>query len=190
MKAKPKISLWILIGILATLAFWQLANYNQLEAKYNDDILWENNRPLTWSDFQGIPDYENDFVKALTASSIRYVYGCQDDGMIGFKISAVFKKSQSWVKEVAHTNYHLGHEQLHFDITELHARKLRTLLAEKAFTCEQMLEFQQTIHSSLDQWRLEQRVYDMETYFSVKEAEQSQWHFHVNQMLEESHQMP
>jgi len=163
---------------------------NVLQAKYYDDILWENNRPLSWSDFQGEPDYDNDFVKALTASSIRYVYSCQDDGYIGFNIDAVFKKSQSWVKEEAHTNYHLGHEQLHFDITELHARKLRNLLTEKNYKCDELSQFQNTITESLDKWRMEQRVYDHETFFSVKESEQSQWHFHVNQMLEEVHPMP
>ncbi len=173
----------LLISALLVMAFFINKN-NIALAKVQDDIFWVADRPLTWTDFQAEPDYNNNFVKALTASSIRYSYGCQE-GEIVFHIEAIFKKDQSWVKEEARTSYHLGHEQLHFDITELYARKLRHALKQKQFPCHRMYAFEQTIKEYLAEWRKEQLKYDRETFFSVKEEEQSYWYYDINLQLEE-----
>jgi len=181
MKRISSILSLVVLVLFATSFF--IDSKNNLTAKGNSDILWIADRPLTWSDFEAEPDYDNDFIKALTASSIRYSYGCKD-GEIDFQIDAIFKKDQSWVKEVARTSYHLGHEQLHFDITELYARKLRKVLKEKKYPCHRMYAFEQTIKDHLEKWRLEQRTYDKETFFSVKEEEQSNWYFQINLQLD------
>jgi len=151
-------------------------------AKVSDDVLWNADKPLQWADFQGAPDYGNDFVKALTASSIRYSYGCEN-GYIKYHIESVFKKSQSWVKEEARTTYHLSHEQLHFDITELYARKLNDALGREQFPCHRMYAFEQTIRKYLRDWRDEQTTYDRETFFSVKRDKQADWEFNVSLWL-------
>jgi len=152
-------------------------------AKVSDDVFWSAEHPLQWADFQGIPDYENDFVKALTASSIRYSYGCEN-GYVSYHIESVFKKSQSWVKEEARTTYHLSHEQLHFDITELFARKLNDALDKEQFPCHRMYAFEQTIRKYLRSWRNEQTKYDRETFFSVKRDEQADWEFEIRLLLD------
>lgn len=182
MSFKSTISTILTIGFL--LAIFFVDKKNKATAKAQDDILWQAERPLTWADFEAAPDYENNFVKALTASSIRYSYGCQE-GEIVFHIEAIFKKDQSWVKEEARTGYHLGHEQLHFDITELYARKLRKALKEENFPCHRMYAFEQTIKEYLRNWRTEQLKYDRETFFSVRKEEQSHWFYDINIQLEE-----
>jgi len=179
-----KFSISVLLAVILLVSAVLFTQKNDAIASVQDDILWVSDRQLTWTDFQGEPDYDNNFVKALTASSIRYSYGCQD-GEIVYHIEAIFKKDQSWVKEEARTDYHLGHEQLHFDITELHARKLRKALNEEKFPCHRMYAFEQTIKNYLSQWRTEQLKYDRETFFSVKKEEQSNWFYDVNLQLGE-----
>ncbi len=167
-----------------------LNQHKQVHAKQYNNIVWSHDHHLTWDDFSGVPDYDNDFVKALTASSIRYSYSCNDEGFITYNIEAVFKKNQSWVKEEARTDYHLNHEQVHFNITELYARKLRQRLAEQPFECDEKWYFEKMIQKTLNEWRLEQRTYDHETFFSVKEDQQDLWNVTVSQKLEEAYPMP
>lgn len=175
---------FVIILIIAFSSFSITLGLNgDVFAKVSDDVLWTAERPLQWADFQGAPDYENDFVKALTASSIRYSYGCEN-GYINYHIESVFKKSQSWVKEEARTTYHLSHEQLHFDITELYARKLRDVLDKEQFPCHRMYAFEQTIRQYLKEWRDEQTTYDKETFFSVKRDKQADWEFEVRLLLD------
>lgn len=184
MQSKAQKTGFVILMVMALSSFSLTLGLNgDAFAKVSDDVLWSAERPLQWADFSGTPDYENDFVKALTASSIRYSYGCEN-GYINYHIESVFKKSQSWVKEEARTTYHLSHEQLHFDITELYARKLRNALDKKQFPCHRMYAFEQTIRQYLQDWRNEQSTYDKETFFSVKRAEQADWEFEIRLLLD------
>jgi len=173
----------VILLVIALSCFSLTLEFNgDAYAKVSDDVLWNAEKPLQWADFSGTPDYGNDFVKALTASSIRYSYGCEN-GYINYHIESVFKKSQSWVKEEARTTYHLNHEQLHFDITELYARKLRDALDKEQFPCHRMYAFEQTIRQYLRDWRNEQTTYDKETFFSVKREQQADWEFEIRLLL-------
>lgn len=69
---------------------------------------------------------------ALTESGITFEWSCD---WRGFRVEAyaIFVPGGSWVKEP--TNALLLHEQAHFDITEIHARKMRKLFAEMPDPC-------------------------------------------------------
>jgi len=181
-KAKKIGIVIFLVFAISGISLAPILNINAF-AEMSDDVFWIADRPLQWADFEGSPDYNNDFVKALTASSIRYSYGCEN-GYIAYHIESVFKKSQSWVKEEARTTYHLSHEQLHFDITELYARKLREALDKEQFPCHRMYAFEQKIRQYLRDWRNEQTTYDKETFFSVKRDRQADWEFEVRLLLD------
>ncbi len=145
-----------------------------------DVIYWSEEHPLTWEDFAGDPkyNYRNRDIAALTSSGIVHYRGCQD-GKITFKVRAYFEVKESWVKEVARTNYHLAHEQLHFDVTELHARKLRKLLEEQNFRCGEEEQFERYIKQYLHNWEVTQQVYDFSTHHSVNKEEQKNWHHKI-----------
>jgi hypothetical protein len=95
------------------------------------EIRWKAGSRLSWEDFQGRPDRLSP-MDALTESGITYSWSCD---WRGFKIEAyaLFVPEGSWVKEP--TNELLMHEQGHFDITEIHARKLRKFFAEHPDPC-------------------------------------------------------
>ena len=95
-----------------------------------DYIPWSKNRKLEWKDFQGQPT-EDLFAAALTSYKIEIIPSnvIVDEGN-NFKnftkltVEANFYKNHSWAVEK--NDYLLQHEQLHFDIAELFARKMRT----------------------------------------------------------------
>lgn len=94
--------------------------------QYDDSkILWKKNTKLKWEDFQRIlpPKNIEPTILATTYSSINYEYTQEDNSIPEFQIKAYFLKDSSWTRTQSITT--LEHEQLHFDITELYARKIR-----------------------------------------------------------------
>jgi len=96
----------------------------------NSTIIWEASKKLTWNDFQGKTDSIN-FGKAKTSYRIRIipenVTVDENDNIYGYEkmtVQAEFDKNHSWSLAKFDTVV-LAHEQLHFDIAELFARKIR-----------------------------------------------------------------
>jgi hypothetical protein len=112
----------------------------------DDVIYWSSDYKLTWDDFEGEPRFDYESISALTSSGIIHYKGCKD-GEITFKVQAYFEKDESWVKEEALTDYHLIHEQIHFDITELSARRLRRSLKKRKFKCGEEADFENFVNS-------------------------------------------
>jgi hypothetical protein len=141
-------------------------------------IVWNEERDLSWDDFQGTPDYNFDQVSALTSSGILHYKGCEN-GKIIYKVQAYFEKKDSWVKPEAYTDYHLAHEQIHFDITELYARKLRKALKRREFICGQEAEFDAFVAKFLRKWQQAQIKYDQHSHYSMRPKEQKEWEYLV-----------
>jgi len=145
-----------------------------------DNIYWSEDYKLDWTDFKGEPRFENQQISALTSSGIVHYKGCKD-GKIDYNVRAYFEKQESWVKEEARTEHHLIHEQIHFDITELYARKLRKLLADNSFACGQEVQFEAAINNFIQIWHNEQREFDKHTQHSLDRYAQKEW-FHKIEM--------
>jgi hypothetical protein len=87
-------------------------------------LTWSAARPLRWADFKHRPT-SPDRLAALTASNIDVQVACKDF-VFSSTVTAVFLPRESWVRAAPKASANLlRHEQLHFDITELHARMLR-----------------------------------------------------------------
>ena len=143
-----------------------------------DILYWDEDYRLTWDDFEGTPRYDYEHISALTSSGIIYYKGCKD-GKIIYKVQSYFEKNESWVKAEALTDHHLRHEQLHFDITELYARKLRKRLSEKNFQCGQEAEFEDFVGKFLDNWHMMQQAYDANSRHSMDREVQKNWYYKV-----------
>ena len=141
-------------------------------------ILWNEEYKLSWSDFKGqVP--ENFDAVALTASGITFGYSIKttDDVIVGIntQIESHFYPEQSWFKRNQVNNIILSHEQLHFDITELHARKFRQELSK--------IKVSENIKQELDNLHIEinnalytmQKRYDKETNHSQIIEKQLEW---------------
>ncbi|WPY99540.1 DUF922 domain-containing protein [Christiangramia sp. OXR-203] len=95
-------------------------------------IEWASIDRLSWQNFEASPDYSIDF-SANTNSGMSYSWNYSTrtgKPELTHEVKSNFYPDLSWVKDVNNPAYLLAHEQLHFDITELHARKLRKRLAE------------------------------------------------------------
>lgn len=147
-----------------------------------DILYWSDIKQLKWTDFQGHPRYDYDQISALTSSGIVDYKGCKD-GKINYKVRAYFEKKNSWVKSEAYTDYHLAHEQLHFDITELYARRLRMLLDKRDFKCGEEAEFDKFIEMNLDSWHTDQKNYDIITKHSIDQLKQKEWTYRIQMEL-------
>lgn len=103
-----------------------LSNYNDSHSSLGDDkdtILWSSKKKLTWQDFKGIPDTLNSIMLAGTCSDINFEYKSSNNLVTDYKVECTFIKSKSWT--ITDDAQILAHEQLHFDISELYARKIR-----------------------------------------------------------------
>ncbi|GAB1857049.1 hypothetical protein MHTCC0001_18850 [Flavobacteriaceae bacterium MHTCC 0001] len=150
-------------------------------------MTWSASYKLSWEDFKGDPQYSESAV-AITASGISFQYSIRqsDTKVIGFttKVNANFYPEHSWYKPEDADNHVLGHEQLHFDITELFARKFRQRLSEVKVSnnIKQELNFiKNTINKELEAF---QNKYDTETNFSRNKTLQLQWQLYIEKELQ------
>ena len=148
-------------------------------------IPWQSQRQLNWKDFKGEPDYSDDFRAAVTASSIQIRIRCNANNRLSYDVSADFIKDKSWVKEIARTNYHLGHEQLHFDITEIYVRKIREALSHIEPICDNQTLAHELAQEIMEQCSDAQQRYDNATKYSLDPEEQAIWKGHVDRKLHE-----
>jgi len=135
-------------------------------------IDWNATRKLTWSDFLGNPDNNNENA-ALTCSNINFKYGYGTAGF-NFTISCRFDKRQSWGR--IKNDYVLAHEQGHFDLAEIYARKLNKALKEYHYNERTVSKDVSKIYQDLmDEHHKVQNDYDVETDHSLNKDKQQTW---------------
>nr|GFD16070.1 hypothetical protein [Tanacetum cinerariifolium] len=80
----------------------------------------------------------------------------------------------------------LRHEQLHFDITEVYARRLRQKLAGVRIPCAELgPTFERLSKGVYADWEKAEDQYDRDTNHGLKPAQQTQWEAQVQQQLQE-----
>ena len=142
-------------------------------------VPWSSERPLTWKDFAGKPDIRLP-TSSMTVYMFSYEENCVDDAFT-FKVTTVFQPDRSWVKpsvmrSMASQMRLLAHEQGHFDMGEVSARRLRRTLRELKNACglsegQRQAIVKKSIQEDVDR----QAKYDFETSFSNDEASQARW---------------
>lgn len=148
-------------------------------------IPWSADRKLQWSDYRG-SYLKTEWAAATTASGIGYEFSIlEKDGRhyLDIDVSCEFFPEKSWYRPELCDKIILSHEQLHFDIAELHARKMRKQLAEAQFTENVKEEVKAIYIDILKQLRQFQNRYDHETDFSRDIAEQLAWNKMISEAL-------
>ena len=178
-KAKYK---FILLGFMILL----MSSFQSDEEENTNELTWSEDRPLIWSDFTGDADRSSSF-DAWTYAGINYVYTWfyDDNNQIRADINAwaYFDHSQSWVKRSAVSKELLEHEQLHFDIAELHCRYF--LEASLNYTHTENVEAEiDSIYTVYFEKMLSAQIdYDMATDHFRNKEEQMKWNQHVHSEL-------
>lgn len=147
-----------------------------------NQIVWSETR-LKWDDYQGNPD-PNSPRDAVTTSGVVGTFRCDTTGF-SFDVKAVFDKSQSWVKAGKQTDALLAHEQGHFDLSEVVARKARKELSELKDPCKDNGDRAQKILDRIaDEENKEQEQYDKQTDHGTDPKKQQQWQQKIQQQLQ------
>ncbi|HZH64315.1 MAG TPA: DUF922 domain-containing protein [Flavisolibacter sp.] len=146
-------------------------------------IPWKPERLLVWDDFLCAPQQQGDAV-ASTSTSLGIAYQLKNS-KLSYKITCHFSKHKSWGS--LKTEYILAHEQAHFDITELHARKLYAALYNYEYKPSTFKKDIAAIYERIVKEKEEmQEAYDGETDHSRKRRVQYEWLDKIDAMLEET----
>jgi hypothetical protein len=90
-----------------------------VNAQVADTVLWQSDKSLHWMDYKGAPDYHSHY-DALTHSEIKYKVSVHR-ALARFDFVTFFMKKSSWTKH-SQDPVLLKHEQIHFNVAELHKR--------------------------------------------------------------------
>ncbi|TLP81886.1 DUF922 domain-containing protein [Maribacter sp. ACAM166] len=140
-------------------------------------VQWRPDVRLSWEDFIGT-DPVGSSAAATTASGISYNFETfyeGDERKVHFNVHTYFYPEQSWYKPKFCNEMTLLHEQLHFDITELYARKLREQLANTKFSENIKEEVRKIYKVIIRQLNDFQNKYDSETDYSRNLTVQERW---------------
>jgi hypothetical protein len=145
-----------------------------------EGLVWAPRRPLTWADFKAAPPAETSAVAAETAYTL--IHGARCTGStFEFRVVATFRPKDSWVRPAmlrtpADSARALRHEQTHFDLTEVHARRLRRYFAELMAPCRITTSDLSGMASRIGRdEKAAQAQYDAETSFGRTLAQQTRW---------------
>ena len=153
----------------------------------HDAFPWSLKRPLTWADFKGEPPRSGG-AAAETAYTLQYGARCTGQ-TFEFRVVAAFRPKDSWVrpsvlKQPADSVRALRHEQTHFDLTEVHARRMRRHFAELIAPCRVSTDDLSDIAERMvKEENAAQQQYDAETDHSRIAAEQARWDKEVASQL-------
>ena len=152
----------------------------------SDTIYYDVNRPLSWKDFQGTPDAHSNG-GAVTGSGFAFDADVKMDRQViylNIGVYVFFSKKGSWRKKDIGSDYHLLHEQHHFDISRIASEKFISLVAKAKFTKD---NYNKLLSTLFDQAYSEsnrlQAQYDRETEHSINKQEQLRWNEIISSMV-------
>ncbi|MDT0608567.1 DUF922 domain-containing protein [Croceitalea rosinachiae] len=170
------------LKLIATLL---LLGYFGSAQELEESVLWSADKRLTWSDFKG-PIPPDAVPAATTASGISYKYSANllhHEVKLDYTVNAYFYPNESWYKPDSCDDLILSHEQLHFDISELFARKMRLILSRTSFTENVKTEIRKIYKEILKELSDFQDKYDWETNFSRNREAQLEWNARIAEAL-------
>jgi len=150
-------------------------------------MTWSDDLQLQWEDFNGTPT-RGTTVVAVTASGLSFGFSTKmtETQLVDYTafVDAHFYPDKSWyVKERANSVI-LDHERLHFDITELHARKFKQRIAQTKFDLSINSQMERIHNTITDELRQMQQKYDTETDHSQNVDKQKEWQKFIKVQLD------
>ncbi|RRO17115.1 DUF922 domain-containing protein [Flavobacteriaceae bacterium 14752] len=151
------------------------------------EIVWTKENTVKWENFEAQPQADSPQAASINTGikytwKTKYIDGNQ---VLNYEIYAYMKPSKSWVKPSEKSDYLLEHEQLHFDITEYHARKLKQAFdnykLKPSIKKDLKLIYRQIVKERISM----QNQYDKETQHSLDSVVQKQWQDKVSELLKE-----
>ncbi|MGJ8684724.1 MAG: DUF922 domain-containing protein [Nonlabens sp.] len=139
---------------------------------------------LAWEDFMGTPPMNAPHAASVN-SGIAYSYTAQLKGkkvFIDFEVRSEFYPQLSWKKNLKETDAQLlRHEQLHWNISELHARVLKKAFENYQPTRHYKKEVQHIFNKVETARQSMQERYDRETNHGLLLTQQREWETYISQ---------
>jgi len=152
------------------LSFWSIFCSSHLDSAC-DLIYWDENRPLVWSDFKGIPD-SLVLINGRLPSAVSTTYiEVQLDSSGNYYVNTIFEQSESWVTNKSEML--LSHEQGHFDLTEIYSRKLRKLILDSLNSPS--FDINRAYIESIDSMDYVHNLYDKQTAYGSIDVMNKNW---------------
>jgi hypothetical protein len=146
-------------------------------------IPWLTDHRLSWDDFLCEPRRNTDAV-ASTSTILGMTYQIKN-GKLTYQIACKFSKNKSW--GLVKTPYILAHEQGHFDITEIFARKLYQSLQGYPLNPSTFQKDINTIYELVVEAKEAfQAAYDGETDHSRNRRKQAEWLERIDLLLQDT----
>jgi len=144
-------------------------------------IEWNEHYKLSWEHFESTVD-DDIFGDAGTAVKIMakpYFVG----NNIEYNVYTLFDRQKSWVFEKDEAL--LAHEQLHFDIAELYARKIRKKVEElRKRKVKDLSDYNKAINKILEESNEVDMQYDLETLHGGIKMKQAEWNEKIARELD------
>lgn len=144
----------------------------QVCAQGSSSVEWGN--PILYQDFEATP-LMSDTAAANISVTILLGYSSTRTGSLKFKVVAVMDKDESWIKDEFKKDHILKHEQGHFDIAHIYARKLEASLRQKQYTSRDIEALNRVYDRHLEEMNGLQVRYDIETKGGWDLLAQSKW---------------
>lgn len=164
---------------------YRVPNYKNHER----EIRWSSNRKLSWEDFKGEPKPTSN---KMAAAESYCGFGFQTTYVHAFAkaqitVNTTFDCLKSWVRDSQKDREELlQHEQFHFNISEVYARKLRKLYAENLNYAGNVNDKAQAIFKEVyGVYLARQELYDEETQHGLHDGKQITWQQKINEELDE-----
>ncbi|WP_323027879.1 DUF922 domain-containing protein [Gelidibacter japonicus] len=166
--------------------FFILALIYAEQSNIEEVVEWQDTVQLNWSDFKGRPQNLGDVV-ALTSSGISFKFSIKEGNgqVVGFdtQVQAHFYPKRSWVHKKRSSDHILAHEQLHFDITELYARKFRKEITHLKISKDIKRDLNSLYERIIKDMTVEQSTYDIQTNHSRDAKAQFAWNKKISDAL-------
>lgn len=148
-----------------------------------DTIVWQADSLLKKEDFKARSKGSNGPL-GFTDAAI-FMYPGENSGQLIFYVEALFFKSKSYI--VKYSEYVLKHEQIHFDIAELYARKLRQKIADTDFKKVKDVrgEITRFFRQTFADFKKEEEKYDKDTQHGLNPAKQQLWNDDIQNRIKE-----
>lgn len=142
-------------------------------------VKWDESRKISWNHF--IVKNGSDRFAAECHTFFKASFYLENDSVF-CQVVSYFNKDSSWrAPHIRKSDpYTINHEQKHFDITEIFARKIRKQLIEQPVN-EQQLE--SIYFENARECRKFQERYDRETRHSIDISKQLEWNQKIEQLL-------
>jgi len=141
--------------------------------------VWSADKPIEWSDFRAVPDSNSEYVTSVKSDIMYKISEVYNYPQV--VASAVMDRDESWTKTTLYAGL-LKHEQLHFSIAEVYARKYATI---NNYWPLNPVVIEDSLTKIFDEYYAVDSIYDSETDHSLNFPEQLEWDKKIEKLLNE-----